>query len=90
MYLMADLGYRRYEWRCNAPNERSQRAALRLGFSFKSTFRLHMMQKVGIATPSGMQCSITNGSAQGALRESLAPENFDANGWQRVSLSLLS
>jgi RimJ/RimL family protein N-acetyltransferase len=87
MYLMADLGYRRYEWRCNAPNERSRRAALRLGFSFKSTFRLHMMQKGGIATP---QCSITNGSAQGALRESLAPENFDANGWQRVSLSLLS
>lgn len=50
MYLMAkhvfdDLGYRRYEWKCNALNEPSRRAAHRLGFSFEGIFRQHMIQK---------------------------------------------
>jgi RimJ/RimL family protein N-acetyltransferase len=50
MYLMArhvfdDLGYRRYEWKCNAENEPSRRAALRLGFSFEGIFRQHMVIK---------------------------------------------
>jgi RimJ/RimL family protein N-acetyltransferase len=50
MYLMAahafdDLGYRRYEWKCNALNEPSRRAALRLGFTFEGTFRQHMVIK---------------------------------------------
>ena len=50
MYLMAryifeDLGYRRYEWKCNALNEPSRRAALRLGFSFEGIFRQHMVIK---------------------------------------------
>jgi RimJ/RimL family protein N-acetyltransferase len=44
MYLMMhhafnDLGYRRYEWKCNALNEGSRRAALRLGFVFEGIFR---------------------------------------------------
>src|SRR5690242_21426982 len=44
MYLMArhvfeDLGYRRYEWKCNALNEKSRRAALRFGFAFEGVFR---------------------------------------------------
>ena len=50
MYLMArhvfeDLGYRRYEWKCNALNEPSRRAALRLGFTFEGIFRQHMVVK---------------------------------------------
>jgi RimJ/RimL family protein N-acetyltransferase len=50
MYLMArhvfdDLGYRRYEWKCNAENQPSRRAALRLGFSFEGIFRQHMVIK---------------------------------------------
>ena len=50
MYLMArhvfdDLGYRRYEWKCNADNQPSRRAALRLGFSFEGIFRQHMVIK---------------------------------------------
>lgn len=50
MYLMAkyvfeDLGYRRYEWKCNALNMASRRAALRLGFSFEGIFLQHMIQK---------------------------------------------
>ncbi|MCX5516581.1 GNAT family N-acetyltransferase [Kaistia algarum] len=50
MYLMArhafeDLGYRRYEWKCNALNAPSRRAALRLGFTFEGIFRQHMIIK---------------------------------------------
>ena len=50
MYLMAGhvfdhLGYRRYEWKCNAENEPSRRAALRLGFTFEGIFRQHMVVK---------------------------------------------
>jgi RimJ/RimL family protein N-acetyltransferase len=50
MYLMAShvfdqLGYRRYEWKCNAENQPSRRAALRLGFSFEGIFRQHMVIK---------------------------------------------
>src|SRR5262249_22237296 len=50
MYLMAqhafeDLGYRRYEWKCNVLNEPSRRAALRLGFTFEGIFRQHMITK---------------------------------------------
>jgi RimJ/RimL family protein N-acetyltransferase len=50
MYLLAryvfdELGYRRYEWKCNALNEPSRRAALRLGFSFEGIFRQHMIIK---------------------------------------------
>ena len=50
MYLMArhafeTLGYRRYEWKCNALNQASRRAALRLGFTFEGMFRQHMIVK---------------------------------------------
>ena len=49
MLLMArhvfSLGYRRYEWKCNARNAPSMRAALRLGFSYEGTFRNHMVVK---------------------------------------------
>lgn len=39
------LGYRRVEWKCDALNERSRRAALRLGFTFEGVFRQHMIYK---------------------------------------------
>ena len=50
MYLMArhafdTLGYRRYEWKCNALNAPSRRAAVRLGFQFEGIFRQHMIVK---------------------------------------------
>ena len=44
-YVFDELGYRRYEWKCNALNEPSRRAALRLGFSFEGIFRQHMIIK---------------------------------------------
>ena len=39
------LGYRRVEWKCDSLNERSRRAALRLGFCFEGIFRQHMIIK---------------------------------------------
>ncbi len=50
MYLMArhafeEMGYRRYEWKCNALNLPSRRAAARLGFTFEGIFRQHMIVK---------------------------------------------
>jgi RimJ/RimL family protein N-acetyltransferase len=50
IYLLArhvfdDLGYRRLEWKCNAENARSRRAAERFGFTFEGTFRKHQIVK---------------------------------------------
>lgn len=50
LYLMAchvfdDLGYRRFEWKCNNDNLPSKRAAERFGFTFEGVFRQHMIQK---------------------------------------------
>jgi len=50
MYLMArhvfdDLGYRRYEWKCDSLNEPSRRAAARLGFTYEGTFRNALVYK---------------------------------------------
>lgn len=44
-YAFDELHYRRYEWKCNALNEPSRRAALRLGFTFEGIFRQHMVRK---------------------------------------------
>lgn len=44
-YAMTGLGYRRLEWKCNALNRASRRAALRLGFTFEGVFRQHMIVK---------------------------------------------
>jgi len=40
-YVFGDLGYRRFEWKCNNANEASKAAALRLGFQYEGLFRQH-------------------------------------------------
>lgn len=50
MYLMArhvfeDLGFRRYEWKCNSLNAPSCHAAQRFGFTYEGTFRQHMIAR---------------------------------------------
>ena len=61
-YVFETLGYRRYEWKCNALNAASRRAALRYGFTYEGTFRQHMIDKeAAIATPPGTPCSTANG-----------------------------
>ncbi|KAJ8121418.1 hypothetical protein ONZ43_g2124 [Nemania bipapillata] len=92
MYLMAkhvfeDLGYRRYEWKCNTLNASSQRAARRLGFTFEGFFRQHMIIKgrnrdtAWFAMLDGDWPGIKN-----AFDRWLDPSNFDENGLQRKKL----
>jgi RimJ/RimL family protein N-acetyltransferase len=95
MFLMMDwafaAGYRRYEWKCNALNLASRRAAQRLGFSFEGVFRNHMVVK-GRNRDSAWFSVID--SEWPALAEAyaawLAPANFDARGHQRERLSDLT
>ncbi|KAI1402952.1 putative acetyltransferase, GNAT family [Hypoxylon fuscum] len=92
MYLMArhafeDLGYRRYEWKCNALNAPSQRAAQRLGFTFEGIFRKHLIVKGRNRDTAWF--SITDDEWPGvkqALEAWLDPANFDSEGKQRKRL----
>lgn len=92
MYLMAkhvfdDLGYRRYEWKCNAENEPSRRAALRLGFSFEGLFRQHMVIKNHNRDTAWFAMLDREWPARKlALEAWLDPENFDARGVQKTNL----
>jgi RimJ/RimL family protein N-acetyltransferase len=93
MYLMArhvfeDLGYRRYEWKCNALNAPSRSAALRLGFTFEGIFRQHMIVK-GRNRDTAWFSMLDSEWPQrkAAFERWLDPSNFDANGRQKVSLS---
>jgi RimJ/RimL family protein N-acetyltransferase len=93
MYLMArhafeDLVYRRYEWKCNALNMPSRRAALRLGFSFEGIFLQHMIQQ-GRSRDTAWY-SITDSewsSYKPAFEQWLSPDNFDATGAERRKLN---
>lgn len=95
MWLMMDwafrAGYRRYEWKCNALNLASRRAAQRLGLSYEGTFRQHTIVK-GRNRDTAWFAAID--SEYPALAEAfgawLAPANFDAEGRQRESLSDLT
>ena len=93
MYLMArhvfdDLGYRRYEWKCNAENEPSRRAALRLGFTFEGIFRQHMVIKHRNRDTAWFSMLDHEWPARKQAFEAwLDPANFDAEGQQRRPLS---
>ena len=96
MYLMArhvfeDLGYRRYEWKCNANNEPSRRAALRYGFTFEGIFRQHMIVKGQNRDTAWFSMLDSEWPARKAAFEAwLDPANFDGEGRQRKSLAQLS
>jgi RimJ/RimL family protein N-acetyltransferase len=92
MYLMArhafeTLGYRRYEWKCNALNAPSRRAALRLGFSFEGIFRQHYIVK-GRNRDTAWYAMLDSEwpARKAAFERWLAPANFDAEGRQRTRL----
>jgi RimJ/RimL family protein N-acetyltransferase len=95
MYLMAlhvfeDLGYRRYEWKCNALNAPSRSAALRLGFTFEGIFRQHMIIKGRNRDTAWFSMLDTEWPKRKAAFERwLDLANFDANGQQKVSLSAM-
>jgi len=95
MFLLMEwafaAGYRRYEWKCDALNLASRRAAQRLGFSFEGVFRNHMIVKGRNRDTAWF--AVTDSDWPG-LREAfsvwLDPANFDAKGRQRERLSDLT
>lgn len=95
MYLMMrqafELGYRRYEWKCNALNAPSRLAAERLGLTFEGVFRQHTVAK-GRNRDSAWYATIDSEWPQ--LRQAfetwLSPENFDEFGRQQRRLSELT
>jgi RimJ/RimL family protein N-acetyltransferase len=92
IFLMAchafdDLGYRRLEWKCDAQNEASRRAAARFGFAYEGVFRQHMVIKGRNRDTAWF--AIVDGEWPGlrtGFEAWLAPENFDAQGQQKRSL----
>ena len=95
MYLMMEqaftLGYRRYEWKCNALNKPSRTAAQRLGFSYEGIFRQATVVK-GRNRDTAWY-SITDAewpALKAAFQAWLAPGNFNIHGKQRMRLSSLT
>ena len=91
MYLMMkrafELGYRRYEWKCDALNAPSSAAALRLGFKFEGIFRQAIVYK-GRTRDTAWYSIIDSEwpALKAAFEKWLAPENFDAAGKQKAKL----
>jgi RimJ/RimL family protein N-acetyltransferase len=87
-YAFETLGYRRYEWKCNAENAASRRAAERFGFNFEGLFRQHMIVKGRNRDTAWYAMLDTEWpSRKLAFERWLAPENFDADGRQKARLA---
>lgn len=95
MYLMMrwafEAGYRRYEWKCDALNAASRRAAQRFGFSFEGVFRQAAVVK-GRNRDTAWFAVIDKDwpALREAYRAWLDPANFDARGRQRERLGDLT
>jgi hypothetical protein len=85
------LGYRRYEWKCDSLNAPSRAAAQRLGFSYEGGFIQAIVYKGRNRDTDWF--SITDREwpeIRAAHEKWLAPQNFDMQGRQRLSLSALT
>ena len=95
MYLMMrrafELGYRRYEWKCDALNAPSRAAAQRLGLSYEGIFRQAAVYK-GRNRDTAWYAAIDREwpALRAAFERWLDPANFDARGRQRARLSDLT
>jgi len=90
-YVFATLGNRRYEWKCNALNSPSRRAAERFGFTFEGLFRQHQIVKGRNRDTAWFSMLDTEWPARKtAFERWLAPDNFDADGRQKLSLMALN
>lgn len=87
-YVFDDLGYRRFEWKCNNNNEPSKRSAIRFGFQHEGLFRQHLVVK-GLNRDTAW-FSIIDKEWQvlkNAYPTWLDPENFDDQGRQKNRLA---
>lgn len=91
-YLMArrvfdELGYRRYEWKLNNPNQASHRAARRFGFTFEGVFRQHEVRPYGNRDTAWYSMLDSEWpTVKDAMERWLDPSNFDAEGAQKRRL----
>ena len=87
-HVFEDLGYRRFEWKCNNDNEPSKRAALRFGFSFEGVFRQHMVAK-GLNRDTAWYSIIDTEwpRLKAGYEAWLDPANFAADGSQKQPLA---
>ena len=91
-YVFETLGYRRYEWKCDALNAASQRAARRYGFVYEGTFRQYIINKDG-RNRDNAWFSMLDGEWPERKRNFerwLDPKNFDGEGRQKISLADLN
>jgi len=81
------LSYRRFDWKCNARNEQSMRAARRFGFTFEGIFRQHMVTK-GQSRDTAWFAIVDADwpRIRQGFERWLAPENFDQQGRQGMRL----
>jgi RimJ/RimL family protein N-acetyltransferase len=90
-YVFDSLRYRRYEWKCDALNSASRRAALRLGFTFEGIFRDHMIVKGRSRDTAWFAMLAEEWPGRKAAFECwLRPENFRPDGTQKTKLSALN
>ena len=88
-HVFEDLGYRRFEWKCNDRNAPSKRAAERFGFTFEGVFRQHMIQKGENRDTAWFAMLDTEWPARKAgLERWLDEGNFHAGGQQRTPLAV--
>ncbi|MEO8684098.1 MAG: GNAT family protein [Devosia sp.] len=84
-----DLGYRRFEWKCNNLNEPSKAAALRFGFQYEGLFRQDRIAKGQNRDTAWYSIIDSEWPALRAEYERwLAPDNFDADGKQKTKLNV--
>ncbi len=87
-HVFEDLGYRRFEWKCNDLNAPSRRAAERFGFTFEGRFRQHMISK-GRNRDTAWYAMLDHEwpERKASYERWLSPDNFDENGRQRTRLN---
>ena len=91
VYAMQTLGYRRLEWKCDALNARSRRAARRFGLTYEGTFRrAAIVRNRSRDTAWFAMIAEEWPSLKAAYEQWLAPDNFDELGQQGVRLSELT
>lgn len=89
-YVFDTLGYRRFEWKCNALNEPSRRAAARFGFTYEGSFRQHMLVKGENRDTAWFSIIDREWPAlERTFEQWLSPSNFDAVGRQKRRLENL-
>jgi RimJ/RimL family protein N-acetyltransferase len=89
-YAFDDLGYRRYEWKCDSLNGPSRKAAARLGFEFEGVFRQAVIYKNRTRDTAWFSIIDTEWpERRNAFEKWLSADNFDADGKQRAPLDAL-